>query len=57
MGKLVSASGEAISYKVRWHGFNEKDDTWEVLTAFTQARQAVQVYKEAVQRSRLRGRR
>jgi hypothetical protein len=25
VGKLVS--GEAISYKVRWHGFSEDDDT------------------------------
>jgi hypothetical protein len=27
VGKLVNVDGEAISYKVRWQGFEEEDDT------------------------------
>lgn len=56
VGKLVSADGEAISYRVRWAGYNEDDDTWEDVGALQQAQQAVQAYEEALQASRLRGR-
>jgi len=55
VGKVVN--GDAISYKVRWQGFTEEDDTWEDQTELAQAQEAVQAYEEALQRSRLRGRR
>jgi hypothetical protein len=55
VGKLVN--GEAITYKVRWEGYEEEDDTWEDPTALQQAQQAVQAYEKALLSSRLRGRR
>ena len=55
VGKLVN--GEAISYKVRWQGFEENDDTWEDSMALANAQQATQAYEIALQSSSLRGRR
>ena len=54
--KLVSADGEAISYKVRWEGYAEEDDTWEEQGNLEQAKKAVQAYEEALRLSQLRGR-
>ena len=55
VGKLVD--GEAISYKVRWEGYSEDDDTWEDQAAFEHSQEAVQAYENALRGSRLRGRR
>jgi Chromo (CHRromatin Organisation MOdifier) domain len=57
VGKLVSASGEAILYKLRWQGWREESDSWEDSSALDQAQEAVQAYEDALQRSGLRGRR
>ena len=55
VGKLTDS--KAISYKVRWQGYNAEDDTWEDKAALKQAQEAVRAYEEALKRSRLRGRR
>ncbi|ERF72505.1 hypothetical protein EPUS_09032 [Endocarpon pusillum Z07020] len=57
--KIVSklVHGEAISYKVRWEGYEAEDDTWEDPTALEQAQEAVRAYEEALGHSGLRGRR
>ncbi|ERF71279.1 hypothetical protein EPUS_05331 [Endocarpon pusillum Z07020] len=57
--KIVSklVDDEAILYKVRWEGYNEEDDTWEDSAALEHAQEVVGAYEEALERSRLRGRR
>ncbi|ERF75557.1 hypothetical protein EPUS_08969 [Endocarpon pusillum Z07020] len=50
VGKLVD--DEAISYKVRWEGYEVEDDTWEDLTALEQAQESVSAAAAALDQKR-----